>query len=176
MKLSGANRGARLEPLEKLPGISNYYLGNDPAKWRTNVPQYARLVRHDVYPGIDMVFYGSEGHLEYDCIARPGADASPIRLMYEGVERLRLDGNGDLLLAAGGREVRQKKPMVYQQDPDGQRQEVQGSYQLAASGREVGFLIGDYDRARALVVDPALVYAASPGASPGGFGVTTFGI
>ena len=61
MKLTGAIRGARLEALEKLPGISNYYLGNDPAKWRTNVPQYARLVRHDVYPGIDMVFMAAKG-------------------------------------------------------------------------------------------------------------------
>jgi Beta-propeller repeat len=174
MKLSGAIPGARLEPLEKLPGISNYYLGNDPSKWRTNVPQYARLKRHDVYPGIDMVFYGSEGHLEYDCIVKPGADASRIRLTYEGVERLRLDSNGDLLLAAGSHELRQKKPVVYQQGPDGQRQEVQGSYQLAASGKEVGFSLGDYDRTRALVVDPALVYVAYPRGSD--VGDSAFGI
>jgi hypothetical protein len=162
MKLSGAIPGAHLEPLEKLSGISNYYLGSDPAKWRTNIPQYARLMRHDVYPGIDMVFYGSDGHLEYDCIVKPGADASQIRLTYDGVERLRLDRNGDLLLVAGSRELLQKKPVVYQQGPDGQRQEVRGSYQLAANGTEVRFLLGDYDRSRSLVVDPALVYFAYP--------------
>jgi len=174
MKLSGAIPGARLEALEKLPGISNYYLGNDPAKWRTNVPQYARLIHHDVYPGIDMVFYGSEGRLEYDCIVRPGADASRIRLTYEGVERLRLDSNGDLLLAAGSRTLRQKKPVVYQQDADGQRQEVEGSYQLAANGMEVRFSLGDYDRTRALVVDPAFVYGAYPRGS--NVGDSAFGI
>jgi len=174
MKLSGALPGVRVEPLEKLAGISNYYLGNDPAKWRINVPQYARLVRHDVYPGIDMVFYGTEGHLEYDCIVKPGADASRIRLTYEGVERLRLDSNGDLLLAAGSHVLRQKKPVVYQQGPDGQRQEVQGSYQLAANGMEVRFSLGDYDHTRSLVVDPALVYVAYPRGSD--VGDTAFGI
>ncbi len=174
MKISGATPGARLEPLEKLPGVSNYFLGNDPAKWRTNVPQYAGLKRHDVYPGIDMIFYGNEGQLEYDCIVKPGADPSRIRLTYEGVDRLRLDSNGDLLLAAGGYGLRQKKPGVYQQDASGQRQEVQGAYQLAASATEVRFLVGDYDRTRSLVVDPAVVYIAYPRGSTGG--ANAFGI
>lgn len=168
MKISGATPGARLEPIEKLPGISNYYLGNDPAKWRTNVPQYARLKCHDVYPGIDMVFYGSEGQFEYDYIVKPGADPARIRLTYEGVGHLRLDSNGDLLLAAGSNELRQKRPVVYQPGLDGQRQEVQGSYQLTANAKDVGFLVGEYDRTRSLVVDPAVVYFAYPRGSAGG--------
>ena len=160
MKMPGASPDARFEVLEKLPGISNYYLGNDPTKWRTNVPQYSRLSRRDVYPGIDMVFYGSDGQLEYDCIVKPGADPSQIRMAYEGVEHLRADSNGDLLLTAGGRELRQKKPLVYQQNRDGEREAVSGSYKILESNNEVEFLFGDYDHTRTLVVDPALVYVA----------------
>jgi len=160
LKMPGGSSGSRWEALEKLPGISNYYIGNDPTKWRTKVPQYSRLKRRDVYPGIDIVFYAKEGQLEYDCIVKPGADPSQIRLAFEGIDRLRIDGNGNLLLSAGGHELRQKKPIVYQESHTGQRQEIAGGYQLVESNTEVGFILGDYDHTRTLVVDPALVYVA----------------
>ena len=175
MKMSGANPGARFVPLEKLPGISNYYIGNDRSRWRTNVPQYSRLERRDVYPGIDIVFYGNDGQLEYDCIVSPGADPSQIRLVYEGVERLHLDSNGDLLLSAGGRELRQKKPVVYQEDRSGQRLEISGGYRLNASNNEVRFTLGGYDHTRALVVDPALAYVAYPRNNAGVNGIAVDG-
>jgi hypothetical protein len=163
MKMPGHARGSLWEAIDKLPGISNYYIGNDPTKWRTKVPQYSRLKRRDVYPGIDLVFYANEGQLEYDCIVKPGADPSQIRLAFEGVERLQVDSNGDLLLRAGGHELlRQKKPAVYQENQTGQRQEISGGYQLVESKTEVRFVLGNYDHSRTLVVDPALVYAAYP--------------
>ena len=158
MTMAGTSPDARFEALDTLPGISNYYLGNDPNKWRTHVPQYARLKQRDSYPGIDMVFYSRNGQLEYDCIVRPGADPSQIRFAYEGVERLRVDSNGDLVLSTGGRELRQLKPTVYQQGRGGDRQAISGGYKLVGTTNEVGFALGDYDPTRTLVVDPALVY------------------
>ena len=80
MKLLGANPDAKVTGLEELPGKSNYFLGNDPKKWRTNVPHFARVRFEDVYPGIDLVYYGTEqGQLEYDFIVHPGADPAIIR-------------------------------------------------------------------------------------------------
>ena len=161
--------------MEKLPGISNYYLGNNPTKWRTNVPHYSRLKRREIYPGIDIVFYAKEGQFEYDYIVKPGADPSQIRLAFEGVERLRVDGSGDLVLSAGGHELRQKKPVVYQDSDTGQRQEIAGGYQLVASNTEVRFKFAHYDHTRTLVVDPALVYFAYPGTNDFAAGIAVDG-
>ena len=158
MKLAGSRAG-RFEPLEKLPGVSNYFLGNDPSKWRTDVPQYARLKRRDVYPAIDLVFYGNQRQIEYDFVLRPGADASAIRLAYQGIDSMRVDRNGDLVLLADGREFRQKRPLVYQEDAQGRR-EIAGGYEIDAEASEVRLALGDYDRSRTLVVDPAFVYSA----------------
>lgn len=163
MKMPGRARGSRWEAIDKLPGISNYYIGNDPAKWRAKVPQYSRLKRSGVYPGIDIVFYVNEGQLEYDYIVKPGADPSQIRLAFEGVERLQVDYNGDLLLRVGGHELlRQRKPVLYQENQTGQRQEISGGYQLVESKTEVRFVLGNYDHSRTLVVDPILIYVAYP--------------
>lgn len=107
MRLEGATRNAepQLEGLEKLPGISNYFLGNDPAKWRTNVPHYQRVQYQGVYPGIDLVFYGNPQELEYDFVLAPGADPNDIRLAFEGVEGMRVADNGDLILRVAGGEL-----------------------------------------------------------------------
>jgi hypothetical protein len=94
MKLVGSNPNPQIEGLDRLPGISNYFIGNDPKKWRTNVPNYARVRYREVYPGIDLVYYGNQGPLEYDLIVAPGADPNIIRLAYQGAESMCLDGQG----------------------------------------------------------------------------------
>ena len=81
MKLVGANPQAKVTGLEELPGKSNYFMGNDPKKWRTNVPNYAKVKYAKVYPGVDLVYYGNQGNLEYDFVVSPGAN--PGRIVLE---------------------------------------------------------------------------------------------
>ena len=113
MEFVGANRHARMEPLDALRGVSNYYLGSDPSKWRANVPTYGRVKVRDVYPGVDLVFYGNNGELEYDWLIAKGADPFQIRARLRGAT-VYLDSNGDLLLRSVGAEIRQRKPRVLQ--------------------------------------------------------------
>ena len=125
MKLVGANPSPRVSGLEELPGKSNYFIGNDPSQWRTNVPHYAKVQYNDVYPGVDLVYYGNQRQLEYDLVVAPGADPGAIALSFEGVERLRIDAQGDLVLHTSGGQIRQHKPLVYQ-EVDGGHREIAG--------------------------------------------------
>src|SRR6185369_9371912 len=98
MKLVAANRDARASAQDELPGKINYFVGNDPMKWHTNVPTHARVRYEGVYPGIDLVYYGNEGRLEYDFIVSPGANPEAIALSFDGVGSMSVDGRGDLVL------------------------------------------------------------------------------
>jgi uncharacterized protein (TIGR03437 family) len=155
-RLAAAARPS-FEALDPLPGRSHYYFGPDPARWLTDIPHYARVRARNVYPGIDLVYYGNQRELEYDFVVAPGADADRIRLVWEGVEGLRQDAAGDLLLIVSGREIRQRRPRVFQRR-DGREQEIEGRYRLAGN-RRVRFDISEYDRALPLVIDPVLVYS-----------------
>ena len=114
MQLAGAN--PELHPIgtEPLPGTANYFLGNDPAKWHTGVPTYARVRYRGVYPGVDLVYYGNQRQLEYDFVVAPGADPKPIQLRFDGAKSLKLDGAGNLVIAAVNGEVAFQKPVIYQ--------------------------------------------------------------
>lgn len=162
MKLAGANADPAVTGTELLPGKSSYFIGNDASKWRQNVPQYGRVEYTQVYPGIDLTYYGSQGHLEYDFQVEPGSDPRAIQLTFEGAQSLRLDA-GDLVIATGAGDVRLEAPRVYQSEGDN-RQRVDGRFALLAAGR-VGFEIGDYDRTKTLVIDPVLVYSSYLGGS-----------
>ena len=157
VKLVGANTAAKLTGEEKLPGKSNYFIGNDPLKWRTNVPNYARVRYQHVYPGVDVVYYGNQQQLEYDFVVAPGADPNSIHLAFEGADKLDLDPAGNLIVQAGGSELRMRKPHVYQEWHGG-RQQITGGYLLAGK-HSVSFEVGPYDRSTALVIDPTLVYS-----------------
>lgn len=163
MKLVGANACARIDALDGLPGKSNYFIGNDPRKWRSNVPNYSRVRYQNAYPGVDLVFYGNQRQLEYDFILAPGADFKQVRLVFDGAERIRLDDSGDLLIETSVGEIRQRKPVIYQQ-AGSFKQPVEGGYAIRG-GCGVGFELGDYDRRRAVVIDPILVYSTSIGGS-----------
>ena len=169
MKLENASRPRRATGFEKLPGISNYFIGNDPAKWRTNVPQYARIQYEGVYPGIDVVWYGNQRRLEYDFVVAPGADPKQIQVAYEGTESLGVEANGDLVLRTALGEVRQQKPRVYQ-EVGGRQVEVAARYAIVARNR-VGFEVARYDRMRELRIDPVvLVYSTYLGGNGTDFG------
>ena len=157
MKLVRANRRAAAVGLEELPAKANYLLGNDPTKWRTGVPLYAKVRYKDAYPGIDLVYYGNQEQLEFDLVVAPGSDPGQIALDFEGAASLHLDPQGDLVASTAAGPVRLRRPLVYQ-EVDGVRREIAGAYRKK-SGRRVGFRIGPYDRARPLVVDPVLVYS-----------------
>ncbi len=157
MKLTGANPGAKVEGLERQQGNSNYFIGNDPSQWRTDVPNYGKVRVADVYPGIDLIYYGNQHELEYDWIVKPGGDPSRIRFKIEGAVP-RVDAAGDLVLKTSAGEVRQRKPAVYQ----GERR-IKGGF--VVRGRPVSFEVAAYDRSRPLVIDPVLVYSTYLGGS-----------
>lgn len=172
MRLAGAHPRARLEGLDLLPGKSYYYIGNDPRKWRTGVPQYGRVAYRDVYPGVDVIFYGRTDQLEYDLILEPHADLSGVRLRFEGARKLAVEANGDLRIESRHGVLRQKRPLIYQ-EIGGERSELAGRY--VVSGREVRFAVNGYDPEQRLVIDPVIVYATYFGGSgddyPGGIAV-----
>ncbi|MGH8635587.1 MAG: hypothetical protein ACREUZ_00470 [Burkholderiales bacterium] len=127
MALVGANRKPLVSGLEELPGKANYFIGRDPSQWRTNVPTYAKVHYREVYPGIDLVYYGNQRQLEYDFVVAPGADPEKIVLGFKGAGKLEIDAQGDLVLHAAGGAIHQKKPVIYQ-EKDGVRHEIAGSY------------------------------------------------
>ncbi len=163
MRLAGSNRTPRITGEELQSGVSNYFIGNDPKRWRSGLAHYGRVRYERVYPGVDLVFYGRDGQLEYDFIVAPGADPGAIQLEYAGANSIRIDGNGDLVLVLDDGEVRHRAPLVYQDD-GGHRRTVAGRFVLGVGDR-VGFEVGDYDRAAPLVVDPVLSYATYFGGS-----------
>ncbi len=163
MRLVGADTGAQLTGIERLPGTSNYFIGGDPARWQRNVANYAKVKYAGVYPGIDLVYYGNQRELEYDLVLAPGADPARIALAFEGVEHLSLDAHGNLLLQTSHGDLAQHKPVIYQ-DIDGKRRHVEGGYLLGANNR-VGFAIASYDTAQPLVIDPVLSYSSYLGGS-----------
>jgi uncharacterized protein (TIGR03437 family) len=156
LRLLGANPAPRVEGVQRLPGTMNYYLSPDSAGWRTGLPRFGRVLYHDVYPGIDLAYYGTARQLEYDFIVRPGADPRRIRMEVGGAA-VRLEANGDLLLTAGGVRLRQHRPAVYQ-ERDGRREPIRGRYRV--HGAAVSFELGGYDPARTLVIDPLLGYSS----------------
>jgi hypothetical protein len=163
MKLVGADPAAPATGMDKQAGISNYFLGNDPSKWFTNVPNYAQVRYHGVYPGVDAIYYGNQSQLEYDFRVAPGANPANIQLRFAGAQGMSLDGPGNLVLHTAGGNVVEHAPVLYQQ-VNGVRRAVAGSYVLDANGR-VGFRVGPYDRTRELVIDPVLSYSTYLGGS-----------
>jgi uncharacterized protein (TIGR03437 family) len=165
MKLKGANPASRAEGADLQPGKSNYFVGSDPSGWRTGLANYGRVRFNAVYPGIDLVYYGKDGRLEYDWIIQSGADPAKIRLRFDGVNQVRVDGNGDLVLETQAGEIREKKPVVYQdKQTSGQKKEIPGRYVLHGR-REAAFEVGEYDATKPLVIDPVLVYSSFLGGS-----------
>jgi hypothetical protein len=163
MKLVGANRNPATAGTDALPGKSNYFVGNDPSKWRTDVPTYAKVKYRGVYPGIDLVYYGNQRLLEYDFLVAPGADPGAIELRFQGAKKLRVNDDGALVLDVGAGEVIEHAPAVYQ-EISGERRTVEGKYVLRGKGR-VGFSVAEYDRTQPLVIDPTLVYSTFLGGS-----------
>ena len=163
MRLVGGATQPEATGLDELRGKSNYFTGGSPDKWRTDVPLFARVQYKAVYPGIDLVYHGNQRQLEYDFVVAPDADPAPIGLSFEGARKMRIDGNGDLVLMTTAGEFRQHKPLIYQ-EVEGLKQEIKGRYVLK-SRNEVGFKMAAYDHSKALIIDPVLSYGTYMGGS-----------
>ena len=116
MSLAGADPNAAVEGANELEGKVNYFIGHDPARWRTNVPTFERVHYTEVYPGIDLAYHGNQRRLEYDFVVAPGRDARTISLQFTGAESVEVETTtGDLLLRVGAEIIRQHRPFTYQE-------------------------------------------------------------
>ncbi len=183
MKVVGASPSPQVSGLEELPGKSNYFIGSDPGKWHTDVPTFARVQYENIYPGIDLVYYGNQRRLEYDFVVSPGADPSAITIGFQGAQRIKIDAEGDLVLETQSGEVCLRAPVVYQMqstintqqlivngnqparlsptpNPESRtlRKFLVGRYVFKAN-QMVGFRVADYDKTKTLVIDPSLTYS-----------------
>lgn len=157
MRFVGSNPAPELTGVEALPGKNNYLIGNDPAKWHTQVPTYARVRYEDVYPGIDLDFYGNQRQLEYDFVVAPGANPDLIELNFDGADSIELNGDGDLVLKTPGGEIKQHKPVVYQL-VNGIRKSISADY--VVDDHRVLFQLAEYDHGETLIIDPILSYSS----------------
>jgi hypothetical protein len=154
IRLVGSAGHPTFEATAAMPGQVNYFIGNDPKKWRTKIPLYGRLIEHSVWPGIDVAWYGNQHQLESDFIVAPHADPRTIQFTVDDVSKVALDADGNLAMGP----LKLLKPVVYQGE-GAHRRVIAGRYALSASGasrRRVSFVIAAYDHARPLVIDPAV--------------------
>src|SRR5688572_3488142 len=162
LTMTGANLKPSVEGQNELQGKINYLIGNDKSKWRTNIPTYLKVHYAEIYPKVDLVYYGNQSELEYDFIVAPGGKVQAIKFQIEGADRISVDRVGNLKLEVNKRELRLSKPVIYQETDKGDRREVKGEYVL--KGKEVGFKVESYDLNKPLIIDPVLSYATLLGA------------
>jgi Ca2+-binding RTX toxin-like protein len=174
MNILGASRSADSHAFETLPGKVNYFIGNDPSRWRSGVSTFARVSYTGVLPGIDVTYRGTNaGTLEYDFVVAPGADPGDIRIGFSGARDLALR-RGALVITTANGAITQGAPILYQ-TLSGERVPVEGRFSLADG--EVGFEVAGYDPSHSLVIDPTLVYSTYLGGTGDdiGYGIAVDG-
>jgi uncharacterized protein (TIGR03437 family) len=171
LNVIGSKTDSKAEGWNALPGKSNYFIGDDPNNWRTDIPNYSSVRYREVYPGVDLIYYGNQRQLEYDFVVEPRADPAQIGLALDGADKIELDKEGDLLVAVGDQQLRMRKPYVYQ-DVDGERRQIAGRY-LIDRGNLIRFQLGDYDPDHRLIIDPVLDYSTylGGGGTDVGYGI-----
>jgi streptogramin lyase len=158
LTLVGAASSPQVSGQQELAGKANYLIGKKASDWKVGVPTFARVIYRNVYPGIDLEYYGNQGQLEYDFVVHPGADSSRIQLRLQGADQLKVDNKGELVLQIGGTSVQQRKPAAYQ-DVRGSRKQVTGGYRLTAPDH-LSFQVGAHDPSQLLTIDPTLLYSS----------------
>ncbi len=154
VRLDGGRTDAMPEALNRLSGRANYIRGGSPRHWLTDIALYARVRFREVYPGIDMIYHGAGGDLEYDFVVRPGGDPERIALVVEGVDAVDRTRDASLMLRFGDDSVEFQAPIAYLED-EGERRPIPSSFTIDQQGR-IGFIIGAYDREKTLVIDPVV--------------------
>ena len=167
MRLIDANPAPEIRAEDRIPGGSSYFIGSDPSKWYTDAAHYERVRWREVYPGIDLVYYGSQTQLQYDFIIAPGANPDHIRMHFSGLDDITITPEGDLLLQVEGGILRQQAPFTYQ-EIDGQRVEVSSRF-IVNDTETVTFEVGAYNPIYPLVIDPALLYSTYLGGTGSDF-------
>ena len=170
MKIERANLSAPATGLHRLPGISNYFIGNDPSRWHTHIPTYEKVQFENVRPGVNLVYYGNQRQLEYDFVLSPGVRPESLRLSFEGSDAT-VDEQGDLVFSSTGGKITFRRPVAYQcYKPDpGSKHFLSASYVLKGHNR-VSFVVPDYDPREPLVIDPVLFYSTYLGGNGGDTG------
>ena len=159
MLLIGSNTAAEASGVDQLPGKSNYFIGSDPSRWRRNVPTFAKVRYRNIYPGVDLVYYGNqEGRLEHDFVVAPGVDPHVIAMKFDSANRAVLSPGGDLIVQTQAGNLTMQSPTVYQ-DIEGRRKVITASYDLA-DDHQIRFRLGPYDKSAPLVIDPVLTHSA----------------
>lgn len=162
INLINANPNSQAIPSRPLRATTNYFVGDDPTRWRTDIPTYSNVTYKRVYPGVDLTYYGNQSELEYDFVVAPGADPSQIQFDVAGAETVSVDRTGNLIINIASEQIMERKPRIYQ-TIGGKRHDVHGTF--AVRGSRVRFQIGKYDHTVPLVIDPVLVYATYLGGS-----------
>jgi uncharacterized protein (TIGR03437 family) len=168
LRFAQAKANPMAEGLEPLASRSHYLLGPDARQWQRDVPHYAKVKYRDLYPGIDLVYYGQAQQLEYDFVVAPGVNPRQIKLAFSGPQPVQLTASGDLVLETSGGTLKQQKPLAYQEIA-GVRRVVESRYQLLGQNL-VGIELGSYDRSQPLVIDPVLGFAATFGTADDTYG------
>jgi hypothetical protein len=163
MNLLAARRNTNIEGLELQPGRTNYLFANDPANSHAGILNYAKVRYRNVYPGIDLLYHGDHQRLEYDFKMSAGADPKRIALQFQNADHITIDSNGDLVITTAAGDLRQPKPLAYQ-DINGKRDIVEVSY-IQRGDDVFGFNVGMYDKSKALVIDPLLSFSSYLGGS-----------
>jgi hypothetical protein len=163
MQFVGSTPAPQILGEEALPGRVNYLIGKEPNQWLRGIPTFAKVTYQGMYPGVDLVYYGKQGQLEYDFVVAPGADPSQIKLAFQGADYIVVNRGGELELHAGTDELRMNKPAIYQ-EIDGVRKPIDGRY-VVEDDQEVGFQMATYDTTRPLIIDPVLTYSTYLGGS-----------
>ena len=148
---------------QQLAGNAHYFIGNDPSKWQTGIPTFGKVRYRQLYRGVDLIFYGREGEVEFDLELQPGAAVDGTRLSFEGVDSLQVADQGDLVLRIHDREIRQRRPRAYPKDAD-TSSEIRAWYELNGS-KEVAIRLGPHDSSRGVVIDPVLTFSTYLGGS-----------
>ena len=170
MKIEGANPSATANALDRLPGVSNYFIGNDPSRWQTNIPTYKKVQFEEIRPGVDLVYYGNQRQLEYDFLLSPGVAPQSLAMTFQGSEAA-IDSHGDLVFSSTDGQMTFRRPVAYQTDNSNpaKKRYLEASYVLRGHNR-VGFNVANYDPRQPLIIDPSLYYSTYLGGSGGDTG------
>jgi hypothetical protein len=163
LRFEGASPAMRLEPLEALPGVAHFYLGNDPAAWRESVPLHAGVAYREAWPGIDAIYRGTGGRLKAEFEVAPGADERQILLAFQGVTSLRVRKDGALVLTTATGELVEEAPETWEEGPLGRRA-LPSRFTILGPDR-VGFVVDGRDPSAKLIIDPVLDYSSYVGGS-----------
>jgi hypothetical protein len=160
--IEGVNPSSTIVPLDQLPGKANYFIGRDPQKWRAGILTYAKVKYSTIYPGIDLIYYGKQGRLEFDFVVAPDADPNAIRLHFDAVGQLSITEDGKLKIDMPGGSFELLRPEIYQVH-DGKRIPVLGRFAFSGGDKTVGIQVAKYDHKAQLIIDPALSYSTYVG-------------